>query len=133
MKTTIASILSMLSLLLVLVQPANAASKEEIDIKVSAAINRFQSEVQGGQEFLERAKGVLVFPEVIKAGIQPGDIIIALDKKPINSLGDFFRSVWACGDAGVEIPLTIMRETGELDIMVKSGDRESSFRRGLIN
>jgi lipid-binding SYLF domain-containing protein len=72
MKTTIASILSMLSLLLVLVQPANAASKEEIDIKVSAAINRFQGEVEGGQEFLERAKGVLVFPEVIKAGIGIG-------------------------------------------------------------
>jgi len=72
MKTTITSILSMLSLLFVLAQPANAASKEEIDIKVSAAINRFQSEVEGGQEFLQRAKGVLVFPEVIKAGIGIG-------------------------------------------------------------
>jgi S1-C subfamily serine protease len=68
-----------------------------------------------------------------KAGIQPGDIIIALDNKPVSSLGDFFRSVWAYGEAGVEIPLTVLRETGELVIMVKSGDRELSFRRGLIN
>lgn len=72
MKTTIHSLIAVLSLLLVLVQPVTAASKEEIDIKVSAAINRFQSEVEGGQEFLERAQGVLVFPEVIKAGIGIG-------------------------------------------------------------
>jgi len=68
-----------------------------------------------------------------KAGIQPGDIIIALDKQPVSSLSEFFRGVWACGDAGVEIPLTILRGSAELDIIIKSGDRESSFRRGLIN
>jgi lipid-binding SYLF domain-containing protein len=72
MKSAGISILSMIPLFLLLTQPANAASKEEIDIKVSAAINRFQSEVEGGQEFLQRAKGVLVFPEVIKAGIGIG-------------------------------------------------------------
>lgn len=68
-----------------------------------------------------------------KAGIQPGDIIIALGGKPVSGLGEFFRSVWACGKAGVEIPLKILREASELDIVVKSGDRESSFRRGLLN
>lgn len=49
-----------------------AASATEIDIKVDAAIERFKSEVQGGAAFLKKAKGVLVFPEVIKAGFGIG-------------------------------------------------------------
>lgn len=49
-----------------------AASATEIDIKVDAAIERFKSEVQGGSTFLKKAKGVLVFPEVMKAGFGIG-------------------------------------------------------------
>ncbi len=54
------------------VQPASAASKEEIDIKVDAALERFREEVPGGARFLQNAKGVLVFPEVMKAGFGIG-------------------------------------------------------------
>jgi len=53
-------------------EPAHAASREEIDIKVDAALDRFREEVQGGARFLQNAKGVLVFPEVIKAGFGIG-------------------------------------------------------------
>ena len=49
-----------------------AASATEIDIKVDAAMKRFKTEVQGGAAFLDRAKGVLVFPEVMKAGFGIG-------------------------------------------------------------
>lgn len=49
-----------------------AASAEEIDIKVDATLKQFATEVNGGAEFLEAAKGVLVFPNVIKAGIGVG-------------------------------------------------------------
>ena len=49
-----------------------AASAAEIDIKVDAAVERFKSEVQGGAAFLKKAKGVLVFPEVMKAGFGIG-------------------------------------------------------------
>jgi lipid-binding SYLF domain-containing protein len=51
---------------------ASAASKEEINIKVDFALERFQKEIDVGKIFLERAKGVLVFPEVIKAGFGIG-------------------------------------------------------------
>jgi lipid-binding SYLF domain-containing protein len=51
---------------------AVSASKEEIDIKVDQALDRFQKEVEVGGRFLERAKGVLIFPEVVKAGIGIG-------------------------------------------------------------
>ncbi|NIQ13260.1 MAG: hypothetical protein GTO02_02265, partial [Candidatus Dadabacteria bacterium] len=36
----------------------NAASKEEIDIQVKGSLQKFQEEVTGGKEFLEKAEGV---------------------------------------------------------------------------
>jgi lipid-binding SYLF domain-containing protein len=49
-----------------------AGSASEIDIKVSAAIKRFADEVDSGQAFLNAAKGLLVFPNVVKAGFGIG-------------------------------------------------------------
>jgi lipid-binding SYLF domain-containing protein len=52
--------------------PAQAASKKEIDIKVDAALERFYREVGAGRRFVGAAEGVLVFPDVIKAGFGIG-------------------------------------------------------------
>lgn len=49
-----------------------AASKQELDIKVAGSIKLFEKEVTGGKEFLAKAKGLLVFPEVLKAGFGIG-------------------------------------------------------------
>ncbi|MFC1681970.1 YSC84-related protein [Pseudomonadota bacterium] len=51
---------------------AEAASATEINIKVDSALRRFREKVAGGDEFLSRAKGVLVFPSVVKAGFVLG-------------------------------------------------------------
>lgn len=51
---------------------AYAASAEEINIGVDEALQGFKKEVRGGTQFLGRAKGVLVFPSVIKAGFGIG-------------------------------------------------------------
>ena len=48
------------------------ASAKEIDIKVDAALKQFGQEIAGGKEFLKNAKGILVFPSVIKAGFGIG-------------------------------------------------------------
>jgi len=53
-------------------QSSLAASAEEIDIKVDEALERFRKEVSGADEFLARSEGVLVFPNVIKAGFGVG-------------------------------------------------------------
>jgi lipid-binding SYLF domain-containing protein len=53
-------------------QAALAASAAEIDIGANATLQRFQKEVSGGTQFLNRAEGVLVFPSVIKAGMVVG-------------------------------------------------------------
>jgi lipid-binding SYLF domain-containing protein len=49
-----------------------AKSAKEIDVAVDVAIDEFAQQIKGGKEFLASAKGVLVFPSVIKAGIGIG-------------------------------------------------------------
>lgn len=60
------------ALLTTLPPPAYAASAQEIDIKVDAALDRFYDSVPGGKDFAANAKGMLVFPGVIKAGFGVG-------------------------------------------------------------
>jgi lipid-binding SYLF domain-containing protein len=38
-------------------------------VSVDVALERFEAEVKGSKTFLESAKGVLVFPHVLKAGV----------------------------------------------------------------
>jgi lipid-binding SYLF domain-containing protein len=58
--------------LLVVSSTTYAKSAQEIDISVDAALNDFADKVRGGKEFLASAKGVLVFPGVLKAGFGIG-------------------------------------------------------------
>ena len=51
---------------------AFADTAAEIDIKVDETLKRFKQEVPGGDRFLAKAKGALVFPNVIKAGFGIG-------------------------------------------------------------
>lgn len=51
---------------------ARADSAREIDASVDTALGVFAEDVSGGREFLKSAKGYLVFPKVIKAGIGIG-------------------------------------------------------------
>ena len=50
----------------------SAASKEEIDAKVAEAVENFYQHTSAGKALATKAAGMLVFPEVIKAGIGIG-------------------------------------------------------------
>ncbi len=52
---------------LVLPSASQARTAAEIDASVNAALARFNQQVKGGAKFLAASKGVLVFPEVVKA------------------------------------------------------------------
>ena len=52
--------------------PSEAKTAAEINAQVNAALVRFEEQVHGGRAFLRRAKAVLVFPNVIQAGIGIG-------------------------------------------------------------
>ena len=49
-----------------------AASATEINIGVTETLKRFKEEISGGEEFLKQAKGVLIFPSIIKVGFVIG-------------------------------------------------------------
>ena len=49
-----------------------AATAKEVDVSVDVALDRFGREVNGAQEFLQAAKGVLVIPNVVQAGFIVG-------------------------------------------------------------
>jgi lipid-binding SYLF domain-containing protein len=51
---------------------SHAASAREIDVSVDVALEKFNTDIKGGKEFLKAAKGVLVFPGVYKAGFGIG-------------------------------------------------------------
>jgi lipid-binding SYLF domain-containing protein len=51
---------------------ASAASKQEIDAQVRAALVAFQKQTSAGHELSGKAAGVLVFPKVVKAGVGVG-------------------------------------------------------------
>ena len=58
-----------------------------------------------------------------RAGLRSGDIVRAVAGEKVGDLAAFFRAIWALGDAGVEVPLTIVREGDRFDVRVTSGDR----------
>jgi S1-C subfamily serine protease len=63
-----------------------------------------------------------------KAGLKPGDLILTVNKNPLSGLADFYRKVWALGNAGVEVPLSILQGIEIRDIKVHSGDRHQFLR-----
>ncbi|AWN38186.1 S1C family serine protease [Methylobacterium radiodurans] len=58
------------------------------------------------------------------ADLRIGDLIEAVAGEPVADLADLFRSVWALGEAGVRVPLTVRRDGRTLKLTVVSGDRE---------
>jgi lipid-binding SYLF domain-containing protein len=49
-----------------------AKTTKEINSEVNAALKLFSQHVKGGKEFLNAAKGVLVIPNIVKAGLGVG-------------------------------------------------------------
>ncbi len=62
----------LIAILLPFASGAFPASKQEIDARVEAALETFHEQSKAGKRLFDRAVGVLVFPEVIKAGIGIG-------------------------------------------------------------
>jgi S1-C subfamily serine protease len=64
-----------------------------------------------------------------KAGLLSGDMVLSVKGLEVRGLADFYRKVWALGNAGVEVPLAILRGTRIRDITVKSVDRNQLLRQ----
>ena len=55
-----------------LAKPSYAKTAKEINAEVNSALKLFSQHVKGGKEFLEAARGVLVIPNIVKAGLGVG-------------------------------------------------------------
>jgi len=64
-----------------------------------------------------------------KAGLQSEDMVLRVKGEEAKGLADFYRKVWDLGNAGVEVPLGILRGTKIRDITVKSVDRNQLLRQ----
>lgn len=60
-----------------------------------------------------------------KSGLEVGDILHAIDGRPIDDLATFYRNLWSLGDAGITLTLTIYREDKIFEVTITSGDRDS--------
>ena len=58
-----------------------------------------------------------------KGDLQAGDIILKVNQQPITGQADFYRKVWALGNAGVKVPISILRATQIKAITLNSIDR----------
>ncbi|MFQ5984916.1 MAG: S1C family serine protease [Alphaproteobacteria bacterium] len=65
-----------------------------------------------------------------KAGVKPGDIVLAVAGEGVESLADLFRKVWARGDAGVEVPLAIVQGSTVREMLIHTADRYDYLRLG---
>ena len=63
-----------------------------------------------------------------KAGLKIGDLILTVNQKEVIGLADFYRRVWALGNAGVEVPLGLLRGIKIEEVKVKSADRGQYYR-----
>jgi S1-C subfamily serine protease len=63
-----------------------------------------------------------------RARVDTGDIVTAVAGVPAESLAGLFRKIWEMGHAGVDVPLTLLRDGRSVDIVVKSGDRNAFLK-----
>jgi S1-C subfamily serine protease len=57
------------------------------------------------------------------AGLQRGDIILGVGGDSIGGQGEFYERLWACGNAGIDVTLHIVRDKAVRHLIVETGDR----------
>jgi len=63
-----------------------------------------------------------------KSGLKTGDIIVGLAGQPIKGQADFYQRLWGRGQAGAEIPLSVLQGAQVREVLVKSIDRSEYIR-----
>jgi lipid-binding SYLF domain-containing protein len=90
-----------LTLSLFLVTTSSAKTAQEINGEVNEALKLFGQQVKGGKEFLNASKGMLVIPNIVKAGLgvggQYGEGVLRIGGKTVE-----YYSI-AAGSAGLQI------------------------------
>jgi len=99
-----------------------AATPKEIDTSVKVALERFYEQVKGGKEFAKNAKGMLILPGVVKAGLgvagEYGEGALRLGGKTV----DYYNIV------GASYGLTIGAQKKDIIIAFMTDEALKQFR-----
>jgi S1-C subfamily serine protease len=68
-----------------------------------------------------------------RAGVHVGDVVVEVSGRPVGGLADAFRKVWALGAAGVDVPLTVMRDGNQLNLRLRSADRNDFLKHASLH
>jgi S1-C subfamily serine protease len=66
------------------------------------------------------------------AGMQPGDIVMRVGGHEIYGLGHFYRTVWSLGPAGVDVPITVLRNSARQELVLNSVERSAFMHKGTL-
>jgi S1-C subfamily serine protease len=82
------------------------------------------------QEFKGRLFVQRVTPNgpAAQAGIKADDLIVGVKGEAVGNLGDFYRKIWSLGEAGIEVPLDVLRGNKIEPIVIRSIDRYRFLR-----
>jgi len=84
----------------------------------------FTAEVEGQVQVI----GLAQDGPAERAGLQAGDVIVKVNGKTITSIADLYRKAWSTGAAGVDIPMTALREIYAFELTLKSEDRYARLK-----
>ncbi len=68
-----------------------------------------------------------------RAGLQIGDVVLAVGGTSVSSLADFYLALWSLGTSGVEVALRLRRENDAFDLSVRSGDRRKMLKQQRLH
>lgn len=64
-----------------------------------------------------------------KAGVMPGDTIVAVGDHRVAELAELYRAIWSKGPAGTDVALTLARDGAPVRVVVHTGDRRDFLRK----
>jgi S1-C subfamily serine protease len=83
------------------------------------------SEQQEGHLFVSRT---LPDSPAERAGLQRGDVILGVAGQSIGGQSDFYRKLWASGEAGCDVSLHVLHDKAVKQIVVRTADRMDYLR-----
>jgi S1-C subfamily serine protease len=63
-----------------------------------------------------------------RAGLKRGDVILAVAGESIGGQSDFYRKLWASGEAGCDVTLHVLHEKAVKLVLVRTADRMDYLR-----
>ena len=68
-----------------------------------------------------------------RAELRAGDLILEVDGHAVSDLAEFYDRLWDLGEAGVTVPLKVLREGDAFELEVRSMDRNALLKKRRLN